>query len=893
MASVIEHLRRAVLGDGAGLGDGELLGCFFEHHDEAALAALLRRHGPMVWGVCRRLLSHHDAEDAFQATFLVLVRKAKSVVPREMIGNWLYGVAHQTALQARRAAARRRAREVQVTVMPDTAVEQQNQWPDVQLLLDQELSCLPDHYRAVIVLCELEGRTRREVARLLEVPEGTVAGRLARARTMLARRLTKRGVALPSRALAAVLSHNVASAVVPHTVVSATIHAANFIAGGQVAVKGPVSVKVATLAEGVLKAMMLSRLKAVMAVLLVLGFLVTGATVVWCRAALGGGQQQKDVSAMLPGKQADKPKTDHELIQGTWVRVSLRVGGKDVPLGNGPPDNLTFTDDKVSLLLRNGNGEEVTSHGSFKLNPSRKPKEIDLTDLYAPFEKKTMACLYELDGDSLKLCEPLQPGDDRPTTLESTEGSKHHLWTLKRRDKPPGAEDRVIAPPKQEQEEAFTAWGKEVGGVQAGLGYLPGQKRAYHTGETVRLVVRVRNLGTEEVKFSYFNEFFYENPPTVTDGEGKPVPLEGAGLQGLAVLRKVTLAPGKEVKICEMNLELQPASERDNKRPVWTLFGTGKFQLQYENVGGGNIGTGEIKLDPILSKLNTGKLELEVKDAEKVPEKKEEKEGYTAWGEEVGGLQAGLGLLPDQKRSYYHGETVTLVYRIRNVGNKEVKFEYVKEFVMERPFNVTDNEGKPIPQDPAAYVDKSTDRSVEVDLAPGKEIELYHSNLELRPGNKASPHTLWATGNVSLWYERLVGNSAPGAIKLDPKLCKLATGKVQLEIMADPLAATQKPRIEPADGATITIKDATIDQVDEKEGTISLSFGNKAKPTKLVNVPLGREVRVVASHVLPGSANHLPFRWEYIKRLQGKIVSVRLTEAGDGLSVVSIASGND
>src|SRR5207245_2799995 len=133
--SVIEHLRRAaLLRDGAGLGDGELLGRFLERRDEAALAALVRRHGPMVWGVCRRLLNHHDAEDAFQATFLVLVRKAASIVPREMVGNWLYGVAHQMALQAKRTAARRRAKEVQVPVMPDTAAVQQDQWSDVQPL---------------------------------------------------------------------------------------------------------------------------------------------------------------------------------------------------------------------------------------------------------------------------------------------------------------------------------------------------------------------------------------------------------------------------------------------------------------------------------------------------------------------------------------------------------------------------------------------------------------------------------------------------------------------------------------------------------------------------------------------------------------------------------------
>src|SRR5215212_401828 len=156
--SLIDHLRRAgLLGDGAGPGDGELLGRFLDRHDPDAFAALVRRHGPLVWGVCRRLLGHHDAEDAFQATFLVLVRKAASVAPREMVGNWLYGVAHQSALQARRITARRGAREVQVTEMPDTEVVQHDPWPDLQPLLDEELIRLPDIYRAVIVLCDLEG----------------------------------------------------------------------------------------------------------------------------------------------------------------------------------------------------------------------------------------------------------------------------------------------------------------------------------------------------------------------------------------------------------------------------------------------------------------------------------------------------------------------------------------------------------------------------------------------------------------------------------------------------------------------------------------------------------------------------------------------------------------
>jgi DNA-directed RNA polymerase specialized sigma24 family protein len=134
LSIVIQRLRRAVLvQDGAGLTDGQLLECFLSRHESAALEALVRRHGPMVWGVCRRILSnHHDAEDALQATFLVLVRKAGAILPRDRVANWLYGVAHQTALKARAATAKRRTKEKQVTQMPEPAVVEDNLWNDLQ-----------------------------------------------------------------------------------------------------------------------------------------------------------------------------------------------------------------------------------------------------------------------------------------------------------------------------------------------------------------------------------------------------------------------------------------------------------------------------------------------------------------------------------------------------------------------------------------------------------------------------------------------------------------------------------------------------------------------------------------------------------------------------------------
>jgi RNA polymerase sigma factor (sigma-70 family) len=265
---VLRQFRRAaLLRDGGGMTDGQLLECFVSRRDEGAFEALVRRHGPMVLGVCRRVLRHEqDAEDAFQATFLVLARKAAAVGQRELLGNWLYGVAYRTALDARAAAARRRARERQVNPMPESeASGGADAGPDLRLLLDQELSRLPDKYRVPVVLCDLEGRTRRDVARQLGIPVGTLSGRLTTSHRMLAKRLARRGLALSGGALTAALSPSAASAGVPPPLVAATVAAATAQAAGLV------SARIAALAEGVLRAMLLKKLKIVTAVLLAAG----------------------------------------------------------------------------------------------------------------------------------------------------------------------------------------------------------------------------------------------------------------------------------------------------------------------------------------------------------------------------------------------------------------------------------------------------------------------------------------------------------------------------------------------------------------------------------------------------------------------------------------------
>jgi RNA polymerase sigma factor (sigma-70 family) len=281
--------------------DGELLTRFIDHRDEGAFESLVRRHAPMVLGVCRRLLSPEDAEDAFQATFLILALKAKSIRPREMLAGWLHGVARQVTLRARRASARRLQREQTVAVLPEAESVSHEHWNDVMPVLDQEITHLPEHYRIVIVLCDLENLTRHETAQRLSLPEGTVNSRLARARTLLAKRLTQRGVVLSAGVLP-VIAQN-ASANVPIAMVSSVVRIA-FLASAENAARGVISAQVATLMQGVEQAMLATKLKLVVVVSLMLG-----AVGFACAVTAGGpdSSSQNPERAMVIGAQDNTP----------------------------------------------------------------------------------------------------------------------------------------------------------------------------------------------------------------------------------------------------------------------------------------------------------------------------------------------------------------------------------------------------------------------------------------------------------------------------------------------------------------------------------------------------------------------------------------------------------
>jgi RNA polymerase sigma factor (sigma-70 family) len=225
LPSVLRYLRRTAGKEEAGdIRDRELLERFVVRRDGEAFAALVERHGPMVLGVCRRVLRHrHEAEDAFQATFLVLVQRAGAIKRADLLAGWLYGVAYRPALRARAGAARTPGSAAEVSDPSTTTPEGDLLRQELRQLLDEELGRLPERYRTPLVLCYLQGQTYEEAARHLGWPAGTVSGRLARAREALRARLVRRGLALSAGLLAPSLADAALRTPVPTPLLITTV----------------------------------------------------------------------------------------------------------------------------------------------------------------------------------------------------------------------------------------------------------------------------------------------------------------------------------------------------------------------------------------------------------------------------------------------------------------------------------------------------------------------------------------------------------------------------------------------------------------------------------------------------------------------------------------------
>lgn len=333
---VLEHLRQAALA-GEELTDVQLLELFLAGREEFAFEALVRRFGPMVLGVCRRVAGHaQDAEDAFQATFLVLARKAIGVWPREKVGNWLYGVAYRIALKARAATQKRQAREKPIHDAPEPTAPLAESDPDWLPLLDRELHGLPAKYRVPIVLCDLQGKTQHDAARQLGWPQGTLSGRLSRAHVLLGQRLARRGFTLGATALASALAAQSAAAHPPESLLTATVKAAGFLGVKQALAAGAISGRVAALSEGVLKSMMWNKLKTAMIGVVALAVVVTGL-----------GRALYPVSAKSDVTQGTPLREEGPAAKGEVVSPQE----KDLHAKLKATDNFNFNNQRLDQLL--------------------------------------------------------------------------------------------------------------------------------------------------------------------------------------------------------------------------------------------------------------------------------------------------------------------------------------------------------------------------------------------------------------------------------------------------------------------------------------------------------------------------------------------------------------
>jgi RNA polymerase sigma factor (sigma-70 family) len=314
---IVDFLHQVLPKPGGGATDAQLLGRFVTERDDEAFTVLVYRHGPMVWGVCQRVLRHRqDAEDAFQATFMLLARKASTILSRQAVASWLYSVAYRTAIESHRTNARHRSQQ---QCLADVAASDSAAVQDWRPLLDRELGRLPEKYRTPVVLCELQGRSRREVAHQLGVPEGTLSSRLAAARRMLADRLRRRGVSISGGLLAVLLAQEAARASMSATLLVSTATIAVQFASGQ---SGAMASSAAALTKGVLKVMFLSKLKTVVGTMMIAVALAVGC---FAYQASAGSQNATFISASPRGDEKGRDELEALRRENEELKLNLRV----------------------------------------------------------------------------------------------------------------------------------------------------------------------------------------------------------------------------------------------------------------------------------------------------------------------------------------------------------------------------------------------------------------------------------------------------------------------------------------------------------------------------------------------------------------------------------------
>jgi RNA polymerase sigma factor (sigma-70 family) len=422
--------------------DSQLLDRFLDSRDERAFAALLQRHGPLVLNICRRVLpSSADAEDAFQATFLIFVRKAHSIAKRASLASWLHGVAYRVALRARKEAARRRARQRRLPVPAAPDAFQEVVLQDLRTMLDEEVLHLPEVYRVPFVLCYLQGRTNEESAQLLGCPIGTVQSRLARARVILRGRLARRGLLLSAGLVTTMLPGRAQAMALPGRLVQSTLQAALAVTDQNVSA-AVVSSAVAELTQGALQTMFRTKLSIVttllMAVLSVSAAVTVGAL---CARAGKSGEDQsgRATAGASQGHSTSQPKTsnddvnqdrDHERIQGTWKVVSAQTNGEKEKL-RFKLYRWTFQGNEVSTLWVRDDDTTGGGKSSFRLEPTKDPRELTISG-----PNLMIRAIYKLQGDTLSISYFGRPEKERPRSFNAARAGGGGLpvvvWVLQR-----------------------------------------------------------------------------------------------------------------------------------------------------------------------------------------------------------------------------------------------------------------------------------------------------------------------------------------------------------------------------------------------------------------------------------------------------------------------------
>jgi RNA polymerase sigma factor (sigma-70 family) len=346
---VLRHLRQMVaVQDACAVPDQQFLDRFARQREEAAFEALVRRHGPLVLGVCQRVLHNwHDAEDVFQATFLVLARKAGSIGKQSSISSWLYQVAYHLALKARKQASNRQRRERQTARRDEADPLAEVTGRELLTVFDEELQNLAECERSPLVLCYLEGKTRDEAARLLSCSASTLNRRIERGKDRLRRRLARRGVALSAALLAAGLTQTMASAGVSHALAISTVRAVSASVSGKTA--GVASAAATALAEGTLRAMSAAKLKLATAVVLAASLVALGA-VALTHAAQAQRSIQTATNAETPPASEDKPRSGPTALLAHKDDVKkLTVTGRILA-----PDGKPAAGANIAVVARQG-----------------------------------------------------------------------------------------------------------------------------------------------------------------------------------------------------------------------------------------------------------------------------------------------------------------------------------------------------------------------------------------------------------------------------------------------------------------------------------------------------------------------------------------------------------